>query len=368
MWWNRFILERYLLGQMLMPVLAGVGGGTLLLTAGKLFQLADRLVEDRVPPLDVLKLLLLDIPATMVLAMPIAAMFATMLTMGKLSGNSELTALRAVGVPFRRLFAPILLMGLVLSLVSFGISNGMVPPSRQQIREIDQRSIVAQAQQEQNQDVFFKTEDNLWFFIHSVNPKLNTMEEVTILDVLPAAPGEPQLLKQVILAGQASWDGEAWMLMEGIVHSYAPDGTSIGEAPFERRRLDVSDDLATLMLPPVAPDQLSLPDLHLRIQNLSRSNVSTEDLQTEWHSRFSIPLASFFAVLISLPLATHTARQVGRYGGVVFGILLVFVYYVILNVARSLGEAGAVEPWLAAWSHNILFGGVGVLLLVRFMR
>ncbi len=366
--WNYFLLQRYLFGQMFMPLVMGVAGGTLLLLIGKLFTLAEKLVEDQVPALDVLKLLLLDLPSTVVLAMPIAALFATMLTLVKLSGNSELIALRAAGVTYRRIFAPFLIMGLIMSLVSFGISNGLVPPSQKAIRDIDQQSIIKQSQPEQNSDVFFKTQDNLWFFIRSVNPRLNTMEDLTILKVLPTEVGSRHQLTEVTVAGQANWDGQRWTLIEGVVHIYGPDGITISEEKFDFQPIDVSDDLATLMLPPVDPSELSLIELQGRITNLNRSNLNTLELNTEWHMRFSLPLASFFSVLISLPLATHTARQVGRYGGVVFGILLVFAYYVILNVSRSLGEAGAVEPWLAAWSHNIAFGSVGTLLIIRFLR
>ncbi len=366
MGWKIFLLERYLFGQMMMPVLMGVSGGTLLLTVGKLFNLAESLVEDQVPALDVLKLLVLDLPATLVLAMPIAGLFATMLTSVKLSSNSELTAMRAAGVPYRRIFVPILLVSLGMSLASFWVSNGVVPVSRQAIREIDQQAIVAQVQQEQNQDVFFKTQGGLWFFIRAVNPKLNTMEDVTILQMTPTSDSREQM-ESVTVAAQADWDGRLWTLKDGVIHYYDASGISVYEDPFETKSLDVSADLSTLMLPPQSPDELSLPDLGQRISDLRGSNVKTQALETEWHLRFSLPLANFFAVLISLPLAIQSTKQVGRYGGVVLGILLVFVYYVILNVSRSLGEAGAVEPWLAAWSHNLIFGSFGLLLIARFI-
>jgi lipopolysaccharide export system permease protein len=362
------LLEQYLFGQMLMPVLSGIAGGTLLLTAGKLFTLADQLVVDKAPPLKVLQLLLFDLPSTMVLAMPIAGMFATMLTLGKLSGNSEITALRAGGIPFRRIFVPILLTGLLISFLSFGINNGLVPLSKQRIRTIDEQLLIAQPDNAQRHDVFFKTEDNLWFFIRFVNPQLNTMQDVTILEVMPNQNGKGRQLVQVTVANQATWTGKQWELTEGVAHTYGADGSTILERPFERQKLQLSADLITLMQPSAAPSELSLSKLMQRIEDLKRSNLKTEDLETELHMRVSLPLASFFAILISMPLATQMARQVGRYGGVVFGILLVFVYYVILNVSRSLGEAGAVAPWMAAWSHNIIFGGIGGLLLFRFLR
>lgn len=368
-----WLLERYLFGQMLTPVLTGVAGGTLLLLVGRLFTLAERLVEGSVPPLTVLRLLVLDLPEMVVLGMPIAAFFATMLTLGKLSGNSEITAMRAAGIPFTRIFRPLLLVGLLMSLSAFWISNVLLPASKREIRQIDQQALLARATTPVQYDVFFRTarvggtEDNLWFFIRQVDPRLNTMQDVTILQVDPL-PGGKYQLAEVTLAAQAVWNGLDWTLSEGVTHRYGPDGLSLAEEPFDRKPLEVSQDLAALMQPPVPPNELSLPELAERISRLARSNLNTQPLRTEFHMRFSLPLASFFAVLISLPLGSTTARRVGRYGGVVFGILLVFAYYVVLSVSRSLGEAGALPPWAAAWSFNILFGGLGLLLLARFLR
>lgn len=252
-----WLLERYLFGQMLTPVLTGVAGGTLLLLVGRLFTLAERLVEGSVPPLTVLRLLVLDLPEMVVLGMPIAAFFATMLTLGKLSGNSEITAMRAAGIPFSRIFRPLLLVGLAMSLSAFFISNVLLPASKQQIRQIDQQALLAQTATPVQYDVFFKTEDNLWFFIRQVDPRLNTMQDVTILRVDPL-PGGKYQLAEVTLAAQAVWNGLEWSLSEGATHLYGPTGLSIAEQTFHRKPLQVSQDLAALMQPPVPPQRVEL--------------------------------------------------------------------------------------------------------------
>ncbi|GAB4218427.1 MAG: hypothetical protein OHK0012_27430 [Synechococcales cyanobacterium] len=370
----RWHLDRYLLGQMLRPVLAGLGGGTLLVTAGKLFPLAERLVVERVSPGIVAQLLVLDLPATMVLALPIAGMFATLLTLGSLTSNSEITALRSSGISWRRIFIPVLVMGLLLSGLSFAVNNTLVPVSRSRIRELDQRALITQFATNPNQDLFFKADDQYWFFIRTVNPALNRMQDVTVLVFHPAAtqaspsPQQHQQLRQVLLASEATWDGEQWHLREGRSHIYGSDGLTSSEHPFTDLALPVAADLATLMQPAVTPGELTLPQLTARLRFLAQSNVRGKEWLTEWYSRFSVPLACFFAVFVSLPLSVQASRQIGRYGGVVAGIMMVFFYYLILNLARSLGNAGAVPPWVAAWSHSLVFGSVGVLLSWRFWR
>jgi lipopolysaccharide export system permease protein len=101
-----WLLERYLFGQMLAPLLAGLAGGTLLLLAGPALYSSRAAGRGIRAALGVLRLLILDLPEMVVLGMPIAAFFATLLTLGKLSGNSEITAMRAAGIPFTRIFDP----------------------------------------------------------------------------------------------------------------------------------------------------------------------------------------------------------------------------------------------------------------------
>ncbi len=364
LWFPRLLLLRYLMGGMLQPLIAAIGGGTILLTAGRLFELADQLIRDRTPPLTVLQLLLLDIPDTMVLAMPIAALFATMLTLGRLSANSEVTALRSVGISYRQIFAPILLLGLLVSGVAYGINDGIMPLAKQRIRTLDRQIILADVNPRLNQDVFFKTRDGLWFFIRSVEPQRNVMRDVTILDINPDST--TSRFRKILLATEANWDGTTWLLRDGVEHVYDAQGAL--ERPFETYPLAIGSDLSTLMLPAVDPKELTSQELWQQIQDLAGSNLASVDLRTELHLRFSLPLASFFAVLIAMPMAIQSTRQIGRYGGIVVAILLIFVYYILLNISRSLGEAGAIEPWLAGWSHNIVFGGVGMILLLRFWR
>ncbi len=53
---------------------------------------------------------------------------------------------------------------------------------------------------------------------------------------------------------------------------------------------------------------------------------------------------------------------------VVFSIILVFIYYVVMSVARSLGNNGVVDPVTGAWIQNYLFAVVGLFLLWRIDR
>ncbi|MNX37624.1 putative permease YjgP/YjgQ family protein [compost metagenome] len=78
--------------------------------------------------------------------------------------------------------------------------------------------------------------------------------------------------------------------------------------------------------------------------------------------RWATPTAPFFAALIAAPMGMLFSRK-GAYAGAALSILLVFIYYVLIQVCRALGEHGTLSPFVAAWTPNLLFGLTGVFLI-----
>jgi lipopolysaccharide export system permease protein len=135
--------------------------------------------------------------------------------------------------------------------------------------------------------------------------------------------------------------------------------------------LNVVADLINLVRGEKVPQEQSSGELRERINQLEIAQAPPQELnrlETEWHLKFAIPLASFFAVMVAAPLGLQAVRQTGRYGGVAVAIVLVFIYYVLMSLGRSMGRAGILDPWLAAWLPNVTFGGVGIVLLGRYLR
>ena len=73
------------------------------------FDIADLLIQSRVPFNIVMRLFVYRLPGVIVLTLPMAALLATILSFGKLATQSELTALKASGISFYRILRPVLL-------------------------------------------------------------------------------------------------------------------------------------------------------------------------------------------------------------------------------------------------------------------
>ena len=92
----------------------------------------------------------------------------------------------------------------------------------------------------------------------------------------------------------------------------------------------------------------------------SKANV----LNTKLHGRLAAPWTCLVVVLIALPFGVATGRR-NVAVGVASSIVICFVYFVLLQLALALGSRGLVIPWVAAWTPNVFFSTVGIVLAWR---
>ena len=127
-WRDLPLLDRWLLQELLGPLLFGIAAFTAVsLSVGAVFELVRRVAESGLPLLAAVNVLLLRLPSFLVLSFPMATLMATLLAYSRLSGSSELTALRSVGVSTRRMVLPALALALVMSLMTFVFNDAIVP-------------------------------------------------------------------------------------------------------------------------------------------------------------------------------------------------------------------------------------------------
>ena len=102
------LLDRWLFSELIGPLLFAIAMFTVLaITVGALFELVRLISEKNLPVLIATQVLLQRLPSFLVLSFPMATLFATLLAYGRLSSNSELTALRSVGVTATRMIIPV---------------------------------------------------------------------------------------------------------------------------------------------------------------------------------------------------------------------------------------------------------------------
>ena len=120
-------LDVLILKEIFGPWVFGVGLFTVMIMAGSfLFELT-RLMSQGVPPLQVIMLAVLLTPGVMSKTFSMAMLLSTLLAFGRLSGDSEIVAIRATGVNVARIMRPVAAFGAAVAVISFIFGNWVVP-------------------------------------------------------------------------------------------------------------------------------------------------------------------------------------------------------------------------------------------------
>lgn len=129
--------DRYIARQVLVTTVFAVAILSIVLVLGTLFKVArPMLVEDRASIWLVLKVLVSVMPATLMFTMPWGFLVAIMLVFSRLSADNEILSLRLAGHSLFRIALPALVIGLLLSVLSFYLNATVAPNSKAAQKDI----------------------------------------------------------------------------------------------------------------------------------------------------------------------------------------------------------------------------------------
>ena len=351
----RKVIDRYISAELLGPFIIGVLGFVLVMAVDLLFTMADFIINKGVPLWAVVKLLIYKMPAIMVMTFPVSTLFGTAMAMGRLGKDNEIVALHTSGVTIFRIARPIVIIGLLVSLASFFTNEKIVPHANHVATNIIRQIIYKQPIPEVKDNVFFRDAHNRYYYAKRVNMKNKSMEGVMVYEVTD------EKFPRVILAQQATFEGRVWQLQSGMIHKYDHDGFLRYETSFNNMKLNVSDDVLNFSKER-GPEEMSSNELKAMISVMGKGGANTNVLRTEFFMKFSLPATCFIFALIGIPFSLPTPRS-GRTWGMVVTIVFMFTFYVFASVFRSLGKGGVLPPAVAAFTPQVTFGLLGVLLL-----
>jgi len=336
----------------------GILGFVMVMITDLLFTYTDMIINKGVPLGAVLKLLVFKLPYIMVMTFPVSTLFCVAMALGRLSKDNEIIALRTSGISLFRLCVPIIIFSLVISLVSFFTNEKIVPYANHVSDDIIQQIILKKPIPQVKENEFFKDSHNRFYYVKKVDTKADKLYDILIYEF---AQGDK--IPRVIVAKEARFENLTWDLKTGKVHKFDNEGHLNYESTFDKMKIYVNEDLMRFTNRKSA-EELSSQELKARIETLGKSGATVRQLQTDYYMKFSIPLTCFIFALVGIPLSLPSVRS-GKTWGVTLSIVVMFTFYVFASVFRSLGRGGVVDPVVAAWGPQFLFGTFALVMLLR---
>lgn len=323
--------------------------------------------------LDLAMYVLVTIPSYLALVLPLALLVSLMFVLGKLHRANELTALRAAGVGFMRITAPVWMMGVLACGLSWWLNTRVVPWSVKESAELrdhlqfrkesglltpDRIGAVYSVGFDNPQD------ERMWFFnrySQFTKPGRGYGVTVSLLD------DQRRELTRIV-AAEAWLDPErGWIFRNGRVLGFRLDtGEMESSVPFtERVEPEFREDPQLMLLIDRKPGNLSLPQLRNLVDYFALAeNPKGTRYAVRYFGLIADTIAPLIVIAIAIPFAV-TGVRVNPAVGVSKSIGLFFVYYILATTASALATKQILDPLTAAWVPNV---GMTLLATWFFVR
>lgn len=333
------------------------------------------------------------LPSIFVFTLPMSLLLSILLGLGRMAGDSELIVLRASGIGRWRLFLPVLLMALIVSGITGYITAYLLPnamASLNSLKSARSQLLLQGLASAVKPGVFEESVPNRVIFIRDIDRANGLWRQVFV-----ANQTDPNAEPQILVANEGELRiGETLELSElnlynGIIYeSYQRKRkeqdkatTSSFEVTTLRFNLASRDDVTATAekgsgdgkKEKGARDHLS--ELNsgaevLTLPELLRAPMPTDQrearrLQVELHKRFALPFACLVFALTGVALGMAVSRG-GRSSGLMIGIGVTLLYYLIFIFGEDIARQGVVPAALGIWLPNAVVGLFGWLMLTRY--
>ncbi|MBI3491913.1 MAG: LptF/LptG family permease [Acidobacteria bacterium] len=306
---------------------------------------------------------------------PLAALLATLVTIGLLTKNSELIVMRACGVSLYRSAVPLVLFAVAFSGVLFELQERVLVESNLEAARLNGiiRGYPMQEFGVLNRRWIVGTRGDIYTY-EFFNPQVNQFREMRVMHVNDATWTLDALTyaKETALVRHADVDGQpafGWVARQGWTREFSTalgddrsETTRVAYAPFAERGMSLEPPEYFKTDEPEA-DRMTYGQLKRYVAQLQASGYHVVPYIVQLQRKVAFPFVTLIMTLLAVPFAVTTGSRGALYG-IGVGIALAIVYWTTLSVFGALGAGGWVSPVLAAWAPNLLFGAAALYMIL----
>ncbi|MFC1729256.1 LptF/LptG family permease [candidate division KSB1 bacterium] len=292
------------------------------------------------------------------LVMPIAMLMASLFTTGQFVRYGELTAMKAAGMSLYRIFLPVFIFSIFISIFSFWLGEAITPEFQRKKMNIKRYVIEKENPRYtlSNTNINLQDSQTRIVTIANYDAEKNIAYQISVQEM-----NGNRIITLINAVTMIQFD-EFWKLVNVKIRDF-----SSGEERFSEADNLIVDDFSftteDLKRIQIKPDEMNIVELKDYIEKLRNMGSPFGRWIVDLHQKIAFPFANFIVVLLGMPLATRSWRG-GAAVGFGLSIFICFVYYVVMTLSISFGYKGSIHPVVAPWISNTLFGLTGFVSLI----
>ena len=360
------ILDKYIFREVCKAFLFGICAfSAVFIGSGTLFKIAKYITDYGASLSAVIKVFVFGLPNVIMWTFPMSMLLATLLTFGRLSSSSEITAMKSCGIGFFRIAMPAILLGFLVSIVAILFNEHVVPWANTAYRNVVYYEIQGNSGANSQDHIILKDikdgQIQRLLYARRYDADSQSLQSITLQEFDGAGK-----VSHVENAEYAEFTGKEWVMHNGMLYDIS-DGESEHTLRFNTQVLPINASPRQIVREQKDPEELTMKELKAQIRIMKTQYVDTSKLETELYQRITVPMASLIFALVGVPLGLQPTRNSSS-AGFAMSVIIIFFYYALMTMANAIGRSGALSPMLAVWIPNIVGLIAGIFLIRKASR
>src|ERR1700739_618750 len=354
------ILDRYIVREIFRHAFLGLVVFTFVLFVPQLVRLMELLVRHSGSGAQIVKLFLYIFPGVLIFTIPMAVLVGVLLGLGRMSADSEIIALTALGISRQRMLVPVGVLALTGAIATGTLTLWLAAGAFRALRGIEADLLASQASFQVQPRVFDERFPKRVLYINDVSASGTQWHGVFLAEVGEESGSQLTLAEKAIVIAEPKQGKLELHLQGGTTHEVSrkdPDHYSVTDFGQSDWPLEVTGLISN--------QQRALSNPERRTLALLPENRKTwREARVEFQRRLAFPFACLVFALVAVPLGAQPRRG-GRAAGTVLSVLLIGSYYSLSVVGAGMAREGKLSPWTGIWLANMALTVLAVVLLPR---
>lgn len=367
------LLDRYILRQILLTFIFTLIAFCIIFIIVNFMEKMDDFMDAKVKIGIIIQYYLVFLPDILKILMPVSILVACLFTVGKLSNNNEIIAMKSGGMGLYRLIIPIATIGIILSVGQYYFNGWVVPYANAEKTRVSQVHLKKGFYDNTINNLAFRDNPMRNVLIQYYDPIAKKGFQTNIEDFVKDTTSNSGLLnkaelyklKTSIEAKSIVWNDtiKNWILEEVVMREIVSN-ECINTTRMETMPIELNTNYKQLEKLNKKVNEMNFDELKEYINFLKLGGKDIRKMEIEYYSAQALPLANFIVILFAVSFASVKKRN-GLAVQIAAAMVIVFTYLIFFEISKPIGLALKMPPQLVGWSANIIFVICGIVSIVK---
>jgi lipopolysaccharide export system permease protein len=361
--WNT-ILFRYLFLELLPPFWINLVFFSFVFLMTQILEITNMVVNYGMGVSRILLMMLYNLPFFLQFIIPMSVMLSILLTFLRLSGDNEITALKAGGISIHQLLPPVMAFCLIGCLLTGFMGIYGLPWGRTAFKQLAIDTAERHLDFAIKERTFNDSFKGVMLYVTHMDTKTRTMTDVFIEDQRNANIISTVVAPKGSLILNAERRSVLLRLYNGTINQVDIKNRSVNTVRFATYdiNLDAGQRARAIQHGPKDEEEMSLAELREYLAEDRPRDRQYYLTWMEYHKKFSLPFACLALGILAVPLGIQS-KSSRRSFGIGLGLVFFLFYYILLSAGWVFGEAGTYPPIIGMWIPNLVMAGIGIWIL-----